>query len=98
MYRNAQWDLVDATVNDKKIKLEDVKEEDLPQDLKKMSVQERKDYIDAKAKQRGEIQQKINTLNTEREKYVADKRREQGKDDTLDTALMQAVDEQLGAK
>ena len=98
MYKNSKWDLVDAVVNEKTVKLDDVKDQDLPADLRGKSVQERKDYIDAKAKARGEIQQKINTLNGEREKYVAEKQREAGKGDTLDAAMLQAVDEQLGGK
>jgi hypothetical protein len=98
MYKNSKWDLVDAVVNDKTVKLDDVKDEDLPADLRGKTAQERKDYIDAKAKARGEIQQKINTLNGEREKYVAEKQREAGKTDTLDAAILQAVDEQLGGK
>jgi hypothetical protein len=98
LYKNGNWDLVDAVVNDKSIKLDDLKEADLPADMKKMNSQQRQDFIAAKSRERGEIQQKINTLNGDREKFIAEKRKESGKSDTLDAAMLNAVDEELTSK
>ena len=97
-YRNELWDLVDA-VNTNKIKLEDIKEEDLPENMKKMNKEERKAYIGAQAKKRVKIQQRIQELNEQRKKYVAEemkKRQLQG--DTLGSAVIKAVRDQAKEK
>jgi len=93
-YRNDAWDLVDALKNDK-VKLEDVKDEDLPENMRKMSVEERKAYVEGKLKERARIQQKIQQLNDQRKKYVAaEMKKLQPKDKTLGSAMIQAVREQ----
>jgi hypothetical protein len=97
-YRNEAWDLVDA-LGAKKVKLEDVEEQDLPEKLRKMSIQERKTYIEAKAKQRVEIQKRIQELNEQRKKYVAEQMsKHQPQADTLGAAVIKAVREQAGKK
>jgi hypothetical protein len=101
LYRNASWDLVDAVVNDKTTKLEDVKEADLPENLRKMTPDERKAYVDQQAKARTDVQAKIKSLGEEREKFIAEKRRADAAakgSNTLDSAILTAVDEQMKAK
>jgi len=91
-YRNVSWDLVDA-VRDGKIKLEDIKTEDLPKEIQGQSPAERKAYVEAKAKSRAEVQSKIKVLNEQRKKHVAaemKKRSEKG-EKTLDDAIITAV-------
>jgi len=97
-YKNEFWDLVDA-VSSNKVKLEEVKEEDLPEKMQKMSKEERKTYIEAQAKQRVKIQQRIQELNKQRKKYVAEemkKRQLQGY--TLGSAVIKAVRDQAKEK
>lgn len=97
-YKNEFWDLVDA-VSSNKVKLEDVKEKDLPEKMQKMSKEERKTYIEAQAKQRVKIQQRIQELNKQRKKYVAEemkKRQLQGY--TLGSAVIKAVRDQAKEK
>jgi len=97
-YRNEAWDLVDA-LGANKVKLEDVKEQDLPEKLRKMDMQERKTYIEAKAKQRVEIQKRIQELNEQRKKYVAEQMsKQQQPTDTLGAAVIKAVRDQAGKK
>ena len=97
-YRNELWDLVDA-VNSNKIKLEDIKEEDLPEKMKKMNKAERKNYIDDQAKQRVTIQQRIRELNEQRKKYVAEEMKKMQKQgDTLGSAVIKAVRDQAKKK
>lgn len=97
-YRNESWDLVDA-LKSSKIKLEEVKDEDLPEQLRDMSVEERKAHVQAKAKERTDIQQKIQQLNGQRQAYIAaEMERLQGKTDTLGSAIIQAVREQAVSK
>jgi molybdopterin-biosynthesis enzyme MoeA-like protein len=97
-YRNERWDLVDA-VNSNKIKLEDIKEEDLPEKMKKMNEEERKTYFENQAKQRVTIQKRILELNEQRKKYVAEemkKRQIQG--DTFGSAVIKVVRDQAKKK
>ncbi len=97
-YRNESWDLVDA-VNSNKIKLEDIKEEDLPENIKKMNKEERKNYIEGQAKQRVTIQQRIRELNEQRKKYVAEEMKKMQKQgDTLGSAVIKAVRDQAKKK
>jgi hypothetical protein len=98
LYRNSSWDLVDAVVIDKKVKLEDVKEADLPESIRAMKPAERESYLKQQAAARSEMQKKINALNGDREKFVAEKRKEAGAKDTLDSAILSTVDQQLAGK
>lgn len=97
-YRNDHWDLVDALANDK-VKLEDVEAKDLPENMRKMTVKERKAYVEAKKAGRARIQQKIQELNDQRKKYVAAEMKKQQKPgETLGSAITQAVREQAKKK
>jgi hypothetical protein len=96
-YKNAGWDLVDAK-KEGKIKVEDLKDEELPKEMQKMSIAERKDYLDKMGKEREGIQQKINKLNDERSKYVAQKMLENKNDNTLDAVMLKAIREQAKQK
>ncbi|MCB1276298.1 VWA domain-containing protein [Prosthecobacter sp.] len=96
-YCNNAWDLVDAC-KQKDFDISKVKEADLPEEMKKMSVDERKAYIVKKTAERDEIQKKVLTLNKEREAYVSAKRKESAKTDTLDTAMVKALRTQAEKK
>jgi hypothetical protein len=65
--------------------------------MQKMDAAERKTFIDKKAKERNELQAKIQKLTSDRDQYVAQRTKEAGGADTLDTAVISAVREQ-GAK
>ena len=54
-YKNSSWDLVDAK-KDGSVKIEELKDEELPDEMKKMTVQERKAYLDKMEKEREKIQ------------------------------------------
>jgi hypothetical protein len=92
-YRNDRWDLVDAVKNGK-VKLEDVKDEDLPKEMRKMTLEEKKAYIEKKYKEREEAKEKINRLSEERDKFVAEKRKEEaeaGEKDTLGKNMRESL-------
>ncbi len=95
VYCNDAWDLVDAIKNGK-CKLEELKDDDLPPDFKKLDQAARKAKVDEASKQRGEIQAKIMTLNKDRELFLAaERKKQQGqKDDTLDQAIVKAIRDQ----
>ncbi len=100
LYSNGHWDLVDATKNDG-VKIEDVPEAELSEDLQKMSVTERKRYVEAQSRKRVEIQERIRELHVQREKHLADTRKakgESGAADTLDAAMIRILRDQAEAK
>lgn len=93
-------DLVDA-VTSGKVKLKDVKEEDLPEELKKLSAKKRVEYIAGKQKERSVIQIEIAKLSKQRKAYIADERRKESKsekNDTLDGAIIESIRKQAGKK
>ncbi|MBI1903065.1 MAG: VWA domain-containing protein [Planctomycetia bacterium] len=99
VYRNADYDLVDA-LDEKKVKLEEVKDEDLPEAIRGKTLAEKKAYVEEKRKERSLIQEQIKRLGEEREKYIVDARKkaaEQGAE-TLDTAVIRSVREQATKK
>lgn len=96
-YVNAAWDLVDA-VDNGSVKLEDVKEEDLPKEMKKMTTKERAAYVESTLKKRKELQKRINTLNKERRAFVEKERKKNAQEGTLDLAIIKSIREQAVKK
>src|SRR5262249_26847313 len=66
--QNSAYDLLDD-VKKGKVKLEEVKKEDLPEELKKLTLKEQKEYLDNLDKKRAE-------LNKQRTEYIAKKQAE----------------------
>jgi hypothetical protein len=99
LYSNGGWDLVDASKENVK-KIEEMKDEELPEEMRKMTVEQRKAFVEGKAKERADLQKQIETLNAERIKYVAEesKKRADSKDETLDKAMAKAAREQAAKK
>ncbi len=91
-YSNSGWDMVDASVKEPGL-IDKVEKEQLPQEMRSMNSQERKNYIAAKAGKRKEIQAEINKLNSERQKYIAEQQKKTG-DATLDQAVLGAIRKQ----
>lgn len=98
-YRADSWDLVDA-VKEKKIDLGKIKINELPKNMQKMTVAERKTYVATETKKRADIQNKIKNLNAVRKTYVAKKMKELSSkgQDTLDNAMIKAVRKQASTK
>ncbi len=98
-YRTA-GDLVNA-LESNQVKLKDLKAEELPEELKKMTLEEREAHVAKLAKEREEIQQKIQKVAQQRKEYIAEQRRKQAADDkadSLDEAIIKAVRDQAGKK
>ncbi len=97
-YRNESWDLVDA-LKDNITKLEEIEAEELPENMQKMTPEKRKAYVEAKTKERAEIQKRIQELNVLRNNYVAaEMKKRHGDADTLGKAIITAVREQAVRK
>ncbi|HEX8441657.1 vWA domain-containing protein [Archangium sp.] len=99
LYDNSNWDLVDGTKKGA-VKLEALKDEELPEELRGKSAEERKAVVEAKEKERSALQGRIQQLNQERQKYLAQKQKEQAAEggDTLDKAILQSVETQAKAQ
>jgi hypothetical protein len=96
-YKNSGWDLVDAT-KDGNVKIDELKDEELPDEMKNMSTQQKKDYISKMEKERSRIQTKINKLNDERSKYIAEKMLDNKNTNTLDAVMIKTIREQAKQK
>jgi hypothetical protein len=90
-YCPSDWDLIDA-VKTGKLKLDDLKTDELPAELRPLSPTERKAKIEEASRRRDEIRARVNKLSAEREKFLLSKRPKA--DETLQSALIQTVREQ----
>jgi hypothetical protein len=90
-YCPSDWDLIDA-VKTGKLKLDELKTDELPAELRPLSPAERRAKIEEFSRRREEIRAHVNKLNAEREKYLLSKRPKV--DETLQSALIQTVREQ----
>jgi hypothetical protein len=93
-YSNSGWDLVDAYKADSTV-LKRVDKKYLPAEVKDKSDDEVKKYVEVKQAERGAIQQQMNTLVAEREKYVAKVRSENARnanaEQNLDNAIQSTI-------
>ncbi|MCK4798495.1 MAG: VWA domain-containing protein [Spirochaetes bacterium] len=96
-YSNKKWDLVDA-LEEGEVSIENMKDEDLPEEMKGMTKKERKEYVEKQIKKRKEIQEKINKLNEDRRKYVEKEMKKQTEENTLDSAIINSIRKQASKK
>jgi hypothetical protein len=96
-YSNSSWDVLDA-VKEKKLDVAKAKDSELPEELRKIAPGQRAQYVVMKQKERDELHGQLRKLTEEREKFVAAKQKEQGKDQRLDQAVTGIVREQAAKK
>lgn len=98
-YNNARWDLVDA-VREGKADVDRMKAEELPENMRGMSAEERKAHVATMQKDRERIQGEIAKLNVERTKFLADEARKQATPGAknLEEVVTSAVREQAQQK
>ena len=94
-YDNSDWDLVDAKKGGK-LDVAKMPVAEMPEPMKAMQPAEREAFVAEKAKERAELQQKIQTLNAEREKFVQSEMRKSADKGakTLDAALIESAKQQ----
>ncbi len=100
IYKNSSWDIVDA-VDEENLDVTKLEKEQLPKEMQNMNDEEKTEYIKHKKEERVAIQAQIQDLNTKREKYVAEKRKENAEnnqDETLGAALKKLIRKQAEAK
>lgn len=99
-YANTSADLVDALAAGK-VKLEEIKDEELPDEVRKLKPEERKEYVEKKQEERKKLQEEIKSLSEQRNKYIAEERKKQAKGDagdTLDAALIKSIKDQAAKR
>lgn len=87
-------DLIQAIENGT-VKLEDVKEKDLPPELKKLSATERKKEVERRIEERKKIRAEILELSKKRDAFLIEEKRKLGTKNAFDTAVSEALREQL---
>jgi len=92
LYTQAGWDLVDASKQEG-FELEKVKDEDLPEEMRKMTLEEKKAHIAEMATKRARIQKEVQELNAKRDVYVKEEMAKKGLNEnaSLDNALREAI-------
>jgi len=99
LYRNDSWDLVDAVQN-KTVDLEKLKPADLPASMQKLSKKDQQTFLDAKAKERQQIQQQITDLSKQRDQYVQNELKKSGQktDNAFDQQVLQSLKDEGKSK
>lgn len=97
VYKNSTWDLVDKS-EEKDFEVSKIAKEQLPEPMKSMSDDQKKQYIARKKAERGQIKAEIGKLNQQREQYIAQKNKQTPDDKMLDKAMLQSIRKQAATK
>ena len=94
MYRNGDWDIVDAKKEGRAVSADE-----MPAELKAMNDKEREKFIAEKSEERAQIQKQIADLSAKRDSYVQAEMKKRAKDTTksMDDALIESA-RTLGVK
>lgn len=92
VYKNTSWDLVDKMKEDKNA-LSSIRKEELPDELKGKSLEEIKNIISQKEKERSAIQKEIAELALQRQIYIDEQLKKEGDDkaDDLGKAITESI-------
>jgi hypothetical protein len=96
-YENSTWDLVDASKNNQKA-IAEADEQYLPEEMRGMNTQQRKDFVARKSAERASIQNEIQVLNKKRQEYIATNSQTASESNTLDAAMIRAIKQQAELK
>ena len=93
------WDLVEAS-KQKDFDWKTIKDEDLPEEMRKMSLAERKAYVQKKDAERAKIQKEIQDLAVKRDAFIREEITRQGLkgDHAFDEAVRRSVTQQAQKK
>jgi von Willebrand factor type A domain len=91
-------DLV-SDVAEGSVKLDAVKDADLPENMRKMSADERKAYVENQSAERAKLTAQVNDLSKKREAYLAEETKKlAGKGDGFDAKVSEIVNAQMNRK
>ena len=82
-YSNASWDIVDA-VEEKEVDITELKDEDLPLELKGKTDEEKLKFIEDKKNERATYQTEIQKLAVERQKYIDEELKKRAGEEKVD--------------
>ena len=95
-----EGELLDA-IAEKKVTLDKVKKDELPEELRKLSPEELKTHVEKMQKERAELQKRITELSKERDAYINTERKKlvtAGKGDGFDEKVSQSLRSQAKKK
>ncbi|MBC2846272.1 vWA domain-containing protein [Winogradskyella flava] len=95
LYKNSSWDLVDAE-QEEDFSYDNLKESQLPEELKGKSKTEIRSYVEKKRKERETLQKSISYLNEKRKGYIA--KQSKDSDNALENAMLKAIKSQANKK
>lgn len=95
---DASWDVVSA-VESGAVKRDEIKQDQLPEELRKMDKRTLDRYIDGKLAERRKIKEEINRLQAERKAYIAQEEKKSASgSDTLDKAIINTIHKQAAKR
>lgn len=97
LYKASGWDLVDA-IDNKKVTVEGLKKESLPDELKGKSDKEIGRYVQQKKEERENLKTQISTLSKKRDAYVQQKEQESADSKSLGTVILENLRTQAAKK
>jgi hypothetical protein len=96
-YSNSGWDLADA-ITHKTVTLGSLKDEDLPVEMRKMTLPQKEKYVQGMVSRRTALQEKINAANEKRRLYVAEQMKNSADANSLDRAILTSVKAEAAKK
>lgn len=90
IYKNQEWDLVDAAEEDESI-IADADEQYLPEEMKGKTVQQKKDYVSQQSKKRTALQKQIRELGAKRKQYIAQNQPANDSENMLDKVMVNSI-------
>lgn len=97
LYKASGWDLVDA-IDNKKVTVEGLKKESLPDELKGKSDKEIGRYVQQKKGERENLKAQISELSKKRDAYVQQKEQESADSKSLGTVILENLRTQAAKK
>ncbi len=88
-YSNSTWDLVDASKENEQV-IAKAKDDELPQEMKGMTAEQRKAYVKGKSEERAKIQAEIQNVNKQRQEYIV-KNTPKEQENMLDAAMINSI-------
>jgi hydrogenase maturation factor HypF (carbamoyltransferase family) len=95
LYKNSSWDLVDAVENEEVV-IENLNQNELPQELKGKSKEDVEAYLTKKQLERKAINKDIQELNAKRKQYISEQQNDAK--NGLENAMINAIKTQAKKK
>lgn len=96
LYNNKNWDLVDAAADDG-FDVNELEKDELPKELQNKSTLEIISYIELKKEEREKIKKEIQELNSKRNIYIANNKKDSSKGE-LESVMLRAIKKQAKEK